>query len=183
MSTFVKAIQVYQQGQRTHPGRYYTSPEIYAEEQDPIFTVIWVCGGEAAEIPEAGDYVLRRIAGESVIVVRGRDGALRAFYNVCRHRGTRLCEEPQGRFSETIQCPYHAWTYTIDGQLIGAPHMNEVPGFDKGDYPLHPVALETWEGFAFLNLVREPEPLLQAFAPPVGRVSLFNLPSLPSARR
>src|SRR5436309_5137489 len=183
MSTFVKATQVYQQGQRTLPGRYYTSPEIYAEEQERIFTERWVCAGRAAEIPEAGDYVLRRIAGESVIVVRGRDGALRAFYNVCRHRGTRLCEEPQGRFSETIQCAYHAWTYTIDGQLIGAPHMNGVAGFDKRDYPLHPVALETWEGFAFLKLVREPEPLLQAFAPLVGRFSRFNLPSLRSARR
>jgi len=183
MSTFVKATQVYQQGQRTLPGRYYTSPEIYAEEQERIFTERWVCAGRAAEIPEAGDYVLRRIAGESVIVVRGRDGALRAFYNVCRHRGTRLCEEPQGRFSETIQCPYHAWTYTIDGQLIGSPHMNEVPGFDKGDYPLHTVPLETWEGFTFVNLAREPQAFAQAFASLAGRFSRFNLPTLKSARR
>ncbi len=183
MSTFVKATQAYQQGQRTLPGRYYTSAEIYAEEQERIFTERWVCAGRAAEIPEAGDYVLRKIAGESVIVVRGRDGALRAFYNVCRHRGTRLCDEPQGRFSETIQCPYHAWTYTIDGQLIGAPHMNEVPGFDKGDYPLHAVPLETWEGFAFVNLAREPQAFAQAFTPLAGRFSRFNLPALKSARR
>src|SRR5438552_4007602 len=183
MPTFVKATQVYQQGQRTLPGRYYTSPEIYAEEQERIFTERWICAGRAAEISEAGDYVLRRIAGESVIVVRGRDGALRAFYNVCRHRGTRLCEEPQGRFSETIQCPYHAWTYTIDGQLIGAPHMNEVPGFDKGDYPLHTVPLETWEGFTFVNLAREPQAFAQAFAPLAGRFSRFNLSTLKSARR
>ena len=141
MSSFVKASETYQQGQRTLPGRYYTSPEIYAEEQERIFTARWICVGRAADIPAAGDYVLRTIAGESVIVVRGRDGALRAFYNVCRHRGTRLCEEPRGRFSETIQCPYHAWTYTIDGQLIGAPHMSEVQGFDKRAYPLHAVPL------------------------------------------
>src|SRR6184192_306447 len=143
MSNFVKATQAYQQGQRTLPGRYYTLAEIYAEERERIFTARWICVGRAAEIPAAGDYLLRTIAGESVIVVRGRDGALRAFYNVCRHRGTRLCEEPRGRFSETIQCPYHAWTYTIDGQLIGAPHMSEVQGFDKRDYPLHAVPLET----------------------------------------
>src|SRR2546426_724358 len=118
MSNFVKATQAYQQGQRTLPGRYYTLAEIYAEERERIFTARWICVGCAADIPAAGDYLLRTIAGESVIVVRGRDGALRAFYNVCRHRGTRLCEEPRGRFSETIQCPYHAWTYTIDGQLI-----------------------------------------------------------------
>jgi len=180
---FVKPAEAYRQGQRTLPGHYYTSPEIYAEELERIFTRRWICGGRAGEIANPGDYVLRTIAGESVIVVRGRDGALRAFYNVCRHRGTRLCEEPRGRFSETIQCPYHAWTYTIDGQLIGAPHMNEVAGFDKREYPLHPVALETWEGLLFLHLSRDPEPFGEAFAPLVGRFSRFNLPRLRSARR
>ena len=182
MSTFVKATATYQQGQRTLPGRYYTSAEIYAEEQERIFTARWICVGRAAEIPAAGDYVLRTIAGESVIVVRGRDGALRAFYNVCRHRGTRLCEEPRGRFSETIQCPYHAWTYTIDGQLIGAPHMNEVQGFDKRDYPLHSVQLETWEGFVFVNLAGEPQPFARAFAAVGGRFGRFNLTALTAAR-
>ena len=183
MSNFVKATQAYQQGQRTLPGRYYTLAEIYAEERERIFTARWICVGRAAEIPAAGDYLLRTIAGESVIVVRGRDGALRAFYNVCRHRGTRLCEEPRGRFSETIQCPYHAWTYTIDGQLIGAPHMSEVQGFDKRDYPLHAVPLETWEGFVFVNLAGAPEPFAQAFAPVAGRFSRFNLSALRAARR
>src|SRR5205809_8096891 len=135
MSGFVKATQAYQQGQRTLPGRYYTSPEIYAEEQERIVTARWICVGRAAEIPAAGDYVLRTIAGESVIVVRGRDGALPAFYTVCRHRGTRLCEEPRGRRSETLQCPDHASTYTLDRQLIGAPHMSQVPAFDSRHYP------------------------------------------------
>ena len=182
MSNFVKATQAYQQGQRTLPGRYYTLTEIYAEERERIFTARWICVGRAADIPAAGDYLLRTIAGESVIVVRGRDGALRAFYNVCRHRGTRLCEEPRGRFSETIQCPYHAWTYTIDGQLIGAPHMSEVPGFDKRDYPLHAVPLETWEGFVFVNLAGEPQPFARAFAAVGGRFGRFNLTALTAAR-
>src|SRR5881275_203076 len=183
MSNFVKATQAYQQGQRTLPGRYYTLAEIYAEERERIFTARWICVGRAADIPAAGDYLLRTIAGESVIVVRGRDGALRAFYNVCRHRGTRLCEEPRGRFSETIQCPYHAWTYTIDGQLIGAPHMSEVQGFDKHAYPLHAVPLDTWEGFVFVNLAGDAEPLARAFAPLVGRFGRFNLAALRAARR
>src|SRR6266576_2917980 len=155
MSSFDKATQAYQQGQRTLPGRYYTSLEIYAEEQERIFTARWICVGRAAEIPAAGDYVLRTIAGESVIVVRGRDGALRAFYNVCRHRGTRLCEETHGRFSETIQCPYHAWTYALDGRLIGAPSSGDIEGFSKADYPLNRVAVEAWEGFLFINLAEE----------------------------
>src|SRR5207253_7185782 len=183
MSAFVKATQAYQQGQRTLPGRYYTSPEIYVEEQERIFTARWIGVGRAAEIPAAGDYVLRTIAGESVIVVRGRDGALHAFYNVCRHRGTRLCEGRRGRFSETIQCPYHAWTYTLEGQLIGAPHMSEVEGFHKRDYPLHAPALAEWEGFLVINLAPDPEPFAQAFAPLIGRFARFNIANLRSARR
>src|SRR5256885_14453165 len=98
MSTFVKATETYQQGQRTLPGRYYTSGEIHAEEQQRIFTRRWICAGRAAEIPEAGDYVLRTIAGESVIVVRGRDGALRAFYNV-RSEERRVGKECRSRWS------------------------------------------------------------------------------------
>ena len=77
---------------------------------------------------------------------------MRAFFNVCRHRGTRLCEAAAGRFPETIQCPYHAWTYATDGRLVGAPHMHEVEGFDKRDHSLHPASLASWHGFLFLNL-------------------------------
>jgi len=184
MSGFVKATEAYQQGQRTLPREYYTAPGIYAEEQDRIFGRRWVCAGRAAELATPGDFLVRSVAGESVIVVRGHDGRVRAFYNVCRHRGTRLCEAPQGRLSETIQCPYHAWTYTLDGALIGAPHMSEVVGFDKRDYPLHGVALDAWEGFLFVNLARDPEPLAVAFAPLWDRFRRFNLAALrPAARR
>ena len=76
---------------------------------------------------------------------------LRGFYNVCRHRGTRLCEEARGH-GAVIQCPYHAWTYGLDGRLVGAPHMDEVPDFEKADYSLHEVNLAIWEGFILVNL-------------------------------
>lgn len=183
MSPFVKASETYQQGQRTLSREYYTAPGIYGEERERIFERRWLCAGRAAELAHPGDFVVRSVAGESVILVRGQDAQVRAFYNVCRHRGTRLCEAPQGRLSETIQCPYHAWTYTLDGALIGAPHMNEVAGFDKGDYPLHAVALDTWEGFLFVNLARDPEPLAAAFAPLWERFRRFNLAQLRSAAR
>jgi Rieske 2Fe-2S family protein len=123
------------------------------------------------------------VAGESIIVLRDRSGRVRAFYNVCRHRGTRLCEAPVGKFSQTIQCPYHAWTYRLDGRLTGAPHMEEVDGFDKRDYPLHSVALGTWDGFIFVNLARDPEPFERAFAALAGRFARFNLAALRTVRR
>src|SRR2546428_2499284 len=183
MPTFIKAVEAYQQGQRTLPREYYVSPEIYGEEMERIFVERWLCVGRATELANSGDFVVRTVAGESLIVVRGQDGVVRAFYNVCRHRGTRLCEEARGRFSETIQCPYHAWTYTLDGALIGAPHMGDVAGFDKRDYPLHPAAGATLGGVPFLNPAREPEAPEQALAPLVGPVRRLQLATPRPARR
>ena len=104
--------------------------------------------------------MLRDVAGDSIIVTRDATGRLHAFHNVCRHRGTRLCTEPSGQFAGSIQCPYHAWTYGLDGRLVGAPHMDEVPHFRKDDYPLHAVHADTWDGHLFLNLSGAPAPLL-----------------------
>jgi len=183
MAPFLKTTESYKQGARTLPGRYYTSPDILAEEQERIFRRRWICVGRDDALAAPGDYVLAEIAGESIIVLRDQSGERRAFYNVCRHRGTRLCEAPRGRLSETIQCPYHAWTYALDGRLIGAPHMNEVEGFDKQVYPLHAVALAEWEGFLFVNLDPAAEPLERVFEPLAGRFTRYRLPTLRMVRR
>ena len=93
--------------------------------------------------------------GESIIITSNAAGTVNAFYNVCRHRGTKLCTDAEGSFAGSIQCPYHAWTYDLDGALIGAPHMDEVPHFEKADYPLHRVHADVWDGHIFINLSRE----------------------------
>jgi Rieske 2Fe-2S family protein len=183
MTTFLKTTDAYKQGARTLPGRYYTTPEILSEEAERVFRKRWICVGRAETIAQPGDYVVVEIAGESIIVLKDQSGERRAFYNVCRHRGTRLCEATHGKLSETIQCPYHAWTYALDGRLIGAPHMNEVAGFDKKEYPLHTVALAEWEGFLFVSLARDAKPLVEVFAPLVGRFARYNLPQLRTVRR
>jgi glycine betaine catabolism A len=176
---------------KTLPQRYFTSPEIFAEEQEKIFSKQWVLVGHQSQLEHAGDYFTAKIAGENLIVVRSStgDGAragersiIRGFYNVCRHRGTRLCEEDKGHL-RAIQCSYHAWTYALDGRLIGAPHMEDVPGFDKADYPLHPVKLELWEAFIFICLDNAPSPLEEWFMPLAGKFSHWNLPQLRSAKR
>jgi Rieske 2Fe-2S family protein len=164
-------------------GEFYTSPAILAEERERIFARSWQCVGRVSALASAGDYIVRNIAGESLIILRDRSGELRAFFNVCRHRGTRLCEASSGQFSETIQCPYHAWTYTTDGRLIGAPHMQDVEGFDKRDYPLHSAALAEWEGFVFVNVARDPEAFDSAFAPMIGRLTRFGLAGLAVGHR
>ncbi len=137
---------------KTLPARYYTDPDLFRVEMERLFARRWVAAGRAGEIPTPGAYVVRDIAGESVIVTRDADHTLRAFYNVCRHRGTRLCAPPHGHLAGAIQCPYHAWTYALDGSLVGAPHMDDVDGFRREDYPLHRVGIDEWDGHIFVNL-------------------------------
>ena len=183
MTTFHRTSTTYLPGSRTLPGEFYTSPEVFAKEEERIHARAWNCVGRASQLAEPGDYFLATIADESIIVVRDRKGVVQAFFNVCRHRGTRICREVSGRFSETIQCPYHAWTYGTDGRLVGAPHMQDVDGFDKADYPLHPAAIAEWEGFLFVNLAEDPEPFSRAWAPMQGRLGRFHLSELRPGHR
>ena len=183
MPTFHRTVHTYRQGARTLPREYYTSAEIFAEEQDRIHARHWNCVGRASAFERPGDYQVRTVAGESLILVRDRAGELHAFFNVCRHRGTQLCSQASGQFSETIQCSYHAWTYALDGRLIGAPHMNEADGFDKKQYPLHEAAVARWEGFVFVNVAVSPQPFDEWLAPMSDRLSRFGLPSLKVGHR
>jgi glycine betaine catabolism A len=176
MISFTRAAV--QEGARTLSGAYYTSEELYRAETERIFCNRWLCVGRAEQIPNPGDYMLVELGAESIIVLRDRGGAERAHFNVCRHRGTRMCTEARGRFAETIQCPYHAWTYALDGRLVGARHMQETPGFDKADYPLHHAGLANWQGFLFLNLAPDPQPFESAMAPLVGKFGAWQMPGL-----
>jgi phenylpropionate dioxygenase-like ring-hydroxylating dioxygenase large terminal subunit len=179
---FRKTTETFTAGAKTLPQRYFVSPEVFAREQEKIFSRQWVCVGHQSQLKKSGDFFLVTIAGESLIVVRDQKSEVRAFYNVCRHRGTRLKEDACGHAS-TIQCPYHAWTYGLDGRLIGAPHVDEIQGFNKADYPLHGVNLALWEGFIFVNLARASTPSEKWFAPLTGKFSHWNLAKLRSAKR
>ena len=183
MATFLRTVESFVQGALTMPQRYYIGDDVFSQEQDRIFARSWLCVGRAAELSAPGAYKLQAIGADNVIILRDKSGALRAYHNVCRHRGTRLCEAERGTLRETIQCPYHAWTYALDGRLIGAPHMQEVEGFDKKDYSLFSVAVAEWEGFVFINMARTPEPFVKAYAALEGRFSRFNLGGLEVGRR
>ncbi len=180
---FHRTVASYRQGSEPLTRDQYVSPGTLLEEQERIFAREWNCLGRVAELAEPGQFITRSIAGESLIILRDRSGVLRAFFNVCRHRGTRLCAEESGTLGETIQCPYHAWTYATDGRLIGAPHMQEVPDFDKAGFPLHAAALAQWEGFLFVNLAERPVPFEETWAPMVGRLSRFHLGDLVPGHR
>ncbi len=143
----------------TLPASDFYADNVFELERRRIFERLWVCIGREEELPHSGDFLVRDILGECLLFVRDRDGAVRGFYNVCRHRGSRLRDEESGHLPGAIQCPYHAWTYGLDGSLVGTPNVTPADGLDRADFPLFPVAVEIWEGFLFVNLGEDPSPL------------------------
>ena len=166
----------------TLPARYYTDADVFRREIEHFFCRSWICVGRAEAIPDAGDYFLREFAGESLIVVRDRSGLLRAFYNVCRHRGTRMCTQAEGSFGERIQCPYHGWTYGLDGRLLGAPHM-DAARFTREDFPLREIQTEIWDGHIFLHLNGSGQPLALHLGPLRRKFAPWRMQDLRLHRR
>ncbi len=169
-------------GALTLEAAYFTSEEIFQQEWERIFARQWLCIGRGSELAQPGSYVLADVGAENLIVTRDTAGAVHAFFNVCRHRGARVCSEPTGART-SLQCPYHAWTYDLHGRLIGAPTMQDVAGFDRADYPLIPVAAAEWEGFIFINLAQDAEPFEHVYAPLMGKFAAWKLPGLQAVRR
>jgi len=162
---------------KTLPARYYADSALFGREIEKFFFAGWICVGRADAVPNAGDYFLREIAGESIIIVRSDSGSVEAFYNVCRHRGTRLCSSAEGHFAGRIQCPYHGWTYGLDGRLLGAPHMDSAV-FQHSDYPLHKLRADIWDGHVFINASPQPEPLAVQLADLPARFTPWRMDEL-----
>jgi carnitine monooxygenase subunit len=135
----------------TIPASYYTDQSVYQVEEKKIFENAWICVGHRSELAEANAYITREIIGESILVVRGKDKVLRAFYNVCPHRGHQLLEG-NGKAKNVITCPYHAWAFKLDGALAHANNCDHVEAFDKENSSLVPVRVEEYAGFVFVNL-------------------------------
>lgn len=142
----------------TLPHWCYNSEEFYRLEVARIFGKAWNFFGRADRIPEPGDYFSVNFVGTPIIVVRDKEMDLRAFANTCRHRGARIVSG-EGKCRRFV-CPYHGWVYDLDGSLKGCKGMEQTHNFDKASYGLHPIRLETWGGFIFINFDDEAEPLL-----------------------
>lgn len=163
---------------RTLPGRYYHDHAIFALEQERIFRRLWVCAGRASALPEPGDYALADVGGESVLIVRDRARQLGAFLNVCRHRGARLRTDQRGQLGASIQCRYHAWTYALDGRLLGAPNMRQDPTFDPACHGLVRVALQVWEDLIWVCLSPTPAPLADQLGLLYARFAHYQIGAL-----
>lgn len=144
---------------RTLPWDWYVDPSVLRLEQTQIFERFWQYAARADQVAEPGSFTTTFAGHVPVIVVRGKDRELRAFVNVCRHRGSLLCEGDGRR--ETLQCPYHAWTYDLDGSLRSAPRSDREPGFDAAGLGLVPVAVDAWGPFVFVNPDHEALPLAE----------------------
>jgi len=166
----------------TLPAEAYANPAWFAREMEHIFSAMWIAAGRTEELSCRGQFFRRDVAGASILVVRDGDDVIRAFHNVCRHRGTRLCTEARGQVS-SIQCPYHAWTYGLDGRLLAAPQMDDVEGFDKADYPLREVACEAWDGHIFINLAENQTPLGRHLGELPARFAPWRMGELRRTRR
>jgi Rieske 2Fe-2S family protein len=180
METFVKPRV--DAGARTLDAHWYLSPDVFATELERLFARGWSCVGRAEQVAEPGAYFLADVAGESLIVTRDASGTLRAHFNVCRHRGTRMCTETAGRFNGSIPCPYHAWTYALDGTLQAARNMQDVPDFRRADYPLIAASVATYGGFVFVSPAADPEPFEHVYAALLPRFGAWNMAGLRVAR-
>lgn len=172
----------FQTGSLTLPQEYFVSEDIFREEQDKIFKG-WQCVGHVSQLRNNGDYLTFTEGNESLIVLRREAGEIRSFFNVCRHRGSRICMDESGKFEGTIQCPYHKWTYELDGRLRVAPNKQGDPGFDKGNYPLSPAQLHLWEGFIFADLdSKHFKPFSQAY-PEMPKLDAWSMGTLSEYKR
>ena len=142
----------------THlPSYIYTSKELFEREKEEIFMKDWLAVARVEEIEKPGDYMTFHIMGEPIVVVRDRDGAINAFYNLCAHRGVEVIEGDGN--AKQFKCPYHAWTYDLTGKLLGASYMDEIAGFDLDNCRMQPIRSDIWEGWIFVNFDDDPEPL------------------------
>jgi len=144
----------------THPGlpaSWYFDEAHFAREMSSIWKQQWICAGRVSDWPDAGSYQVVPIGDQNILIVRADDGQLNAFHNTCRHRGSILCEQASGQLQQgRIVCPYHAWTYDLQGNLQRTPRRVESNDFDASHYSLYGVALQTWGGFVFISLAEHP---------------------------
>ncbi|HEX4766782.1 MAG TPA: SRPBCC family protein [Lichenihabitans sp.] len=158
---------------RAMPPSVYTSQDFLAREIETIFSREWICVGRATGLAKPGDYLTYDLAGQPVVVLRDNEGALRAFSNVCLHRMSTMLEGSGNR--RTIVCPYHAWTYGLDGALRGAPFMTGTPGFCRDDYRLPGIRCEEWQGWIYITLDNDRPSVSSALRPLEEMIGVYGM--------
>jgi Rieske 2Fe-2S family protein len=178
----------------TLPGRTYTDPATFAAECERILEAGWFCAVASSDVAEPGDFRTVTVGRESVLITRSRTGEARAFFNVCRHRGAQLCVEDHGHVKRSFRCPYHAWSYDLDGRLASAPHLPQMPDIDRTEYGLRTIAVREWLGYVWVCLAADQQGGPPSFADTVmasvaarlgdlAAVDRYDVPGLALGRR
>lgn len=141
---------------KTLPGSTYVDPAIFEQEQIRILEEMWFCVVRSADLTKPGDFKTVQVGRENILVTRSRDKSIKAFLNVCKHRGARVCVEESGSVARNFQCPYHAWTYGLDGKLVAAPNLTKMPDIDRVEYGLTNVHVREWLGYVWVCLAENP---------------------------
>jgi choline monooxygenase len=166
----------------TIPAPWYTDARIAQLELQNVFSRTWQPVGRTEQVEKPGQYVTATVAGEPIVAVRGSDGKLRAFYNVCRHHAMTVMNEPCGH-AQHMRCPYHGWTYNLEGELRGMTEFEGVCNFDRAQNGLVPARVETWENFVFVNLDPHAAPLHDSLGSLVGLAKPLNFGELKFVER
>jgi choline monooxygenase len=161
----------------TIPASWYTDPRIAELERASVFSKTWQLVGRTGQVQNPGQFIATMVAGEPVVVVRGADNTLRAFYNVCRHHAAAVVTQPCGQ-AALLRCPYHGWNYGLDGSLKGMPEFEGVENFDRSQNGLVPIRVETWECFVFINLDDHAPPLAEFLGGLVHRIAPLGIGEL-----
>ena len=168
----------------TLPARYFYDEEIFKAERERVFYPAWHCIGHVNELSDPGQFLTFDIFDQSIVALRGDDGVIRSFYNVCQHRGTRLLEDRRGKLGSLIRCGYHSWCYSREGSLKSAPRSERLPDFDRGDFGLKPVRTEILGCFVFINfdpdaitlakMAPGAEGAINQYLPQIGEMTLIE---------
>lgn len=178
LNQFLNSLEIGARGQTTLPQKFYRSPDLFEQELTQLFLDRWICVGHSDNLREPGTFFNLKLGSESILLIRDHQLKLHANFNVCRHRGTRLTEALCGKLGKTIQCPYHAWTYQLDGTLAGVPDEKEISGFCKADYPLHRAQVREHAGLIWLHAGLQPDDFDVQYAAILDRFRPWQLEQL-----
>jgi choline monooxygenase len=166
----------------TIPGTWYTDARVADLERKRVFARSWQLVARTAQLETPGQYVTAEVAGEPIVVVRGQDGVLRAFFNVCRHHAAAVMTAPEGK-CERLRCPYHGWTYALDGLLQSTPELEGICNFERRDHGLVPMAVAVWEKFVFVHVDEHPPAIEEHLGDMARQIAPLRLDTLHFAGR
>ena len=178
-----KPVIVADEDAQSLPAWLYYDEDFFALEREKVFLPAWHLVGHESDLQNVGDYLTFKMYSEIAFVVRGKDGVIRGFHNVCRHRAARMVDGDHGNCGRSLVCPYHAWTYQLDGTLSGVPYLEQYENFERADHGLTPVETDSFAGFVFIRFKPGGPSLKEYMAPIAEELAIYKTAEMKPLRR